>query len=88
MKTLFINNFLSKYQCGFGKRFNTNTISLKLRVFGVLLRELWKVFGCLSHELIHVKLNICELLLLALQLISNFLANRKRETKINKSFNL
>ena len=88
---------LSKYQCGFRKGFNARHCLLaKLekwkkavdtkKVFVALLTDLSKAFDCLPHDLIIVKLNAYGFSLPALNLIQNYLANRKQRTKINDSY--
>ena len=63
-----MESFLSKYQCGFRKRFSTQHCLLFMpekwkravdnrKVFGILLTDLVKAFDCLSHELLVTKLH-------------------------------
>ena len=64
----YMNVFLSRHQCGFRKGYSTqqspltmlekwrSTVDNKKR-FGALLTDLSKVFDCLSHELLLVKLH-------------------------------
>ena len=92
--TRFMDQFLSKYQCGFRKGFNAQhcllamlekwkkTIDTK-NIFGALLTDLPKAFDCLPHDLIIAKLNAYGFSLPELNLIQNYLANRKQRTKIN-----
>ena len=88
---------LSKYQCGFWKGFNAQHCLLAMlekwkkavdtkKVFGALLTDLSKAFDCLPHDLIIAKLNAYGFSLPALNLIQNYLANRKQRTKINDSY--
>ena len=58
--------------------------------FGALLKDLlkspFKVFDCLPHDLIIVKLNSYGFSLTALNLIHNYLTKRKQRTKINQPY--
>ena len=94
--TPFMDQFLSKYQCGFRKGFNAQHCLLAMlekwkkavdtkKVFGALLTDLSKAFDCLPHDLIIAKLSGYGLSLPALNLIQNYLASRKLRTKINDS---
>ena len=56
------------------------------KVFGALLTDLSKEFDCLQHDVIIAKLNDCGFDHPALNLIQNYLANRKQRTKINGSY--
>ena len=55
---------------------------------GALLTDPSKAFHCLPHDLIIAKLNAYGYSLPALNLIQNYLANRKQRTKINDSYSL
>ena len=55
-------------------------------VFGALLTDISKAFGCLPHDLIIAKLNSYDFNLTALNLIHNYLTKRKQRTKINHSY--
>ena len=90
----FIESLLSKYQCGFRKRYSTEYCLLamlekwkssvdKRSSFGALLTDLSKAFYCLSHELLIAKLHTCGFNLNALRLVHSYLTNRKQRTKIN-----
>ena len=92
-----MDQFLSKYQCGFRKGFNVQHCLLAMlekwkkavdtkNVFGALLTDLSKAFDCFSRDLIIAKLNAYGFRLPALNLIQNYLANRKQRTKINDSY--
>ena len=78
--TPFMNQFLSKYQCGFRKGFNAQHCLLAMlkkwkkavdtkKVFGTLLTDLSKAFDCLLHDLIIANLNVYGFSLPALNLI-------------------
>ena len=65
---MFIDLLLSKFRCGFRKRYGTKDCLLAMlenwksavdkgKVFVALLTNLSKAFDCLSHELIIAKLN-------------------------------
>ena len=50
----------------------------KGKVFGALLTDLSKAFDCLNHELLTAKLNAYGFSLPGLQLINDYLSNRKQ----------
>ena len=52
-------------------------------VFGALLS---KVFDCLNHDLLTAKLNAHWFSLPAVELIHDYLINRKQRTRINNSY--
>ena len=65
---IYMDKFLSKYQCGFRKGYNAQHCLLAMiekwkkavyngNVFGALLTDLSKAFDCLPHDLIIEKLN-------------------------------
>ena len=92
-----MDQILSKYQCGFRKGFNAQHCLLAMlekwkkavdtkKVFGALLTDLSKAFSCLPHDLVIAKLNAYGFSLPALNLIQNYLANKKQRTKINNSY--
>ena len=91
---IYIDKFLSKYQCGFRKGYNVQHCLLAMiekwkkavdngNVFGALLMDLSKAFDCLQHDLIIAKLNLYGFNLTALNLIHNYLTKRKQRIKIN-----
>ena len=93
----FFNSIFSNQQCGFRKAYSTQycllvmletwTRSLdKDKVFGALLKDLSKAFNCLDHELRSAKLNANGFSLLALQLINDYLSNRKQRTKTENTY--
>ena len=51
------------------------------KAFGVLLKDLSKVFDCLYHELLIAKVNVYGFSLPILKLIHDYLSNRKKRTK-------
>ena len=87
----YFEQFLSKYQCGFRKVFsaqnsllrNGNQMLITKKLFGALLTDLSKTFGCLSHNLLIAKLNDHGFSMTVLRLIQSYLSNRKQRTKIN-----
>ena len=58
----------------------------KGKVFGALLTDLSKASDCLDHELLTAKLNAYGFSLPALQLINDYLSNRKQRTKIENTY--
>ena len=58
----------------------------KGKIFGALLTDLSKAFGCLPHNLIIAKLNAYGFSLSASKLIHDYLSHRKQRTKINSSY--
>ena len=56
------------------------------KVFGALLTDLFKAFGCLDHELLIAKLNAYGFSLPALRLINDYLSNRRQRIRIGNSF--
>ena len=94
---IYMDKFLSKYQCGFRKGYNAQHCPLAMtekwkkavdngNVFGALLTDLSKAFDCLPHDLIIAKLNSYGFNLTALNLIHNYLTKRKQKTKINQLY--
>ena len=93
-----MDQFWSKYQCGFRKGYNTQHCLLamlekwelavdKVKSFGALLTDLSKEFDTkirLSHELLLAKLHGFSIA--ALRLIHSYLTNRWQRTKINMSY--
>ena len=55
-------------------------------MFGALLTNLLKAFDCLDHELLIAKLNAYGFSLTALELVHNWVSNRKQQTKINLKY--
>ena len=50
-----------------------------------MLSDLSKAFYCLNHELLTAKLNACWFNLPALELVHDYLSDRKRRTRVNNS---
>ena len=92
-----MDQFLSKYQCGFPKGFSAQHCLLAMlekwkkavdtkKVFGTVLTDLSKAFSCLPHDLIIAKVNAYGYVLPALNLIQNYLTNREQRAKTNNSY--
>ena len=62
---------------------NGNQMLITKKLFGALLTDLSKTFGCLSHNLLIAKLNDHGFSMTVLRLIQSYLSNRKQRTKIN-----
>ena len=58
------------------------------RIFGVFLTDLSKALNCLPHDLVIARFNVYGFSLPALNLVRNYLANRKPRTKLNDSYSL
>ena len=56
------------------------------KVFGALLTDLSKAFDCPDHELLTAKLDAYGFYLSALQLINDYLSNRKQRTKTENTY--
>ena len=93
----FIDNFLSKHQCGFRKGYNTQYCLLKMlekwksavnkgKSFSALLTDSSKAFDCLSHNLLLPKLHSYGFSLSPLKLMHSYLKNRKQRTKIDSTY--
>ena len=85
----FMENFFSKFQCGFRKGFSTQQCFIALiekwnsatdqgKYFGALLTDLSKAFDCLPLELLIAKLHANGFSLAALRLVRSYLSNRKQ----------
>ena len=75
---------LKKFQ-NFLNHFYGNIIVDSL-IIDQLLTDLSKVFECLFHKLLLVKLNTYWFSIAVLRLIQNHLSNRKQRTKMNSDF--
>ena len=93
----YMDQFLSKFQCGFRKGYSTQYCLLSMlekwksavdkgKSFGALLTDLSKAFDCLSHKLLLAKLHAYGFSIAVLRLIDSYLKNRRQKTKINMSF--
>ena len=91
------DNILSKFQCGFRKGYSPQHCLLLMRdkwkkavdnhkVFGAILTDLSKAFHCICHDLLIAKLNAYGLSLPALTLLTDYLQNGKRRTKIGSNY--
>ena len=94
---IYLQNILSKFQCGFRKGFSTQHCLLliiekwkeavdKDQTFGALLTDLSKAFDCLSHDLLIAKLHFYGISLASLKLLTDYLTNRKQRTKVETSY--
>ena len=93
---VFVNNILSKFQSGFRKRYVTQScLSMMLKffkdatekkAFGALLTDLLKAFSCLYHDLLIAKLYAYGLVMSSLNLLQDYLSNRKQRTKVDFFF--
>ena len=83
-------NALSIFQCGFRKKFSTRHALIAMiekarkildkgGTFGALLTDLSKTFDCMTHDLLIARLH-------ALNLIFDYLTERKQRVKINSGF--
>ena len=93
----FFEDVSSKYQCGFRKDYSAQHCLLAMiekwkkvvdcgGVFGALLTDLSKVFDCIPHNLIIAKLKAYAFQTDALNLVYDYLSNRKQRVKINETF--
>ena len=93
----FMENYFSKFQCGFRKGYSTQQCLIALiekwksatdkgKSFGALLTDLSKAFDCLPLELLIAKLHAYGFSLAALRLVHSYLSNRKQRTRINESY--
>ena len=93
----YIKNHLSSYLCGYRKGYNTQQTLVSLiekwkkilddKGFGgAVLIDLPKVFDSLNHKLLISKLHAYGFNRDSLKLINDYLSNRWRSTKMNKSF--
>ena len=89
-------NALSVFQCGFHKKYSTQhalkamiekagKILNKGGTFSALLTDLSKAFDWMTHELLIAKLHALNFDMNALNLIFDYLTERKQRVKINSS---
>ena len=87
----------SKYQCGFCKGYSAKLCLLVViekwkrivdygGVFDTLLADLSKAFDCIPHDLIIAKSEAYGFQTDALNVVYDYLSNRKQRVKINKTF--
>ena len=93
----YFNDILSKFQCGFRKRFGAQSYLLymietirktrdKHGLFAAVMTDLFKAFDCISHELLIAKLNVYGFDETSLKVIISYLKNRTQTTKVGASF--
>ena len=93
----FFDDIFWKYHQGFIKGFSTQPFLSALlekwkrsiqsgKTFGALLRDLFKAFDCLNHDLLIAKLNAYGFSLSAARLIHDYLLNRKQRTRTDNSY--
>ena len=95
--SIYINNFLSPYLCGFRKGYSTQHSLIVMlekwrkaldngKLAGALLTDLSKAFDCLNHNLLIAKLHAYGFDYNSLAYIYSYLSDRKHRTKVNNSF--
>ena len=93
----FFDNILSKFQSGFRKGYGTQHCLLLMleiwkeatdnnKAFGALLTDLSKAFDCLSHDLLIAKLHAYGLDIDSLNILQDYLSNRKQRTKLDSFY--
>ena len=93
----FVERFLSPHLCGFRRGYSTQHAQLKLvedcrkaldkkGCAGAVMMDLSKAFDCLHHELLLAKLHTYGFSRAPLDLIHNYLTNRKQRVNVNGSF--
>ena len=91
------NKILSKHQCGFRQGHSPQNCLIVLlqkwkesvdqgHVFRALLTELSKTFECLAHNLLIAKLNAYGFDNEAVRFVYNYIASRKKITKISDTY--
>ena len=56
------------------------------RVFGALMTDLSKAFDCLHHELLIAKLDAYGFDIKSMELIQQYLSNRKQRVKVGNAY--
>ena len=90
-------NALSIFQCGFRKKFSTRHALIAMiekarkildkgGTFGALLTDLSKALDFMTHDLLIAKLHALNFDMNALNLIFDYLTERKQRVKINSRF--
>ena len=90
-------NALSIFRCGFGKKYSTEHALIAMiekarkildkgGTFGALLTDLSKAFDCMTHDLLIAKLHTLNFDMNALNVIFDYLTERKQRIKINSNF--
>ena len=92
----FVDNFLSKFLCGFRKGYSTQYSLLNMirkwesslnasGIVGAVLMDLSKAFDCLPHDLLIAKLHAYGFGKRALKLINSYLSRRRHYTRVGSS---
>ena len=95
--SLYVDNFLSPYLCGYRKGFSTQqalpsliekwqNIWDKKGYGGAVLMDLSNAFDTLNHDLLIAKLHAYGFTKESLKLIKSYLTNRWQRTKVNTNF--
>ena len=85
----FMENYFSKFQCGFRKSYSTQQCLIALIEKCKAATDKGKSFGafdCLPQKLLTAKLLAYGFSLAALRPVHSYLSNRKQRTKINESY--
>ena len=95
--TTFFENVLSKHQCRVRKGHDTQDCLLLMLgkwkkaldnkvAFWSIINWSFKGFACLNHELLIAKLHAYGLSLSSLELVHDYLLNRKQRSKVNSKY--
>ena len=93
----YLERYLNTLLCGFRKAHSTQHALFKLLqawkeeldksgFVGTILMDLYKAYDCLPHDLLIAKFEDYDIDKSGLNLIRNYLSNRKQRTKINSSY--